>query len=113
MLDSTKRNVIFVGMSDNQKQQTDWQKREIGALWKRESPNQKYFSGHVTVDDFGVEKKLKVLIFTNKSKQKDNQPDFRVYKADDQPQSAQESATEDTQASEEVVNETQVVDDVL
>jgi uncharacterized protein (DUF736 family) len=103
-------------MSDKQKAQTDWQKREIGALWKRESPNQKYFSGHVTVDDFGVEKKLKVLIFTNKSKQKDNQPDFRVYKADDegyQPQSVQTPATEDVVSSGEVVEDTQVVDDVL
>ena len=110
MLDSVEKNGIFVCMSDNQKQQTDWQKREIGALWKRESPNQKYFSGHVT-DSEG--NRVKVLIFTNKSKQKDNQPDFRVYKADDQPQSTRESADESMQASEEVVEEAQVVDDVL
>tara|TARA_Y100001938_G_scaffold131492_1_gene188655 strand:- start:13238 stop:13567 length:330 start_codon:yes stop_codon:yes gene_type:complete len=109
MLDLTERNVIFVGMSDNQKQQTDWQKREIGALWKRESPNQKYFSGHVTDPDGN---RTKVLIFTNKSKQKDNQPDFRVYKADDQPQQSRESATAAV-ASEEVVDDTQMVDDVL
>ena len=105
-------------MSENQKQQTDWQKREIGALWMRESPNQKYFSGHVTVDDFGVEKKLKVLVFTNKSKQKENQPDFRVYKADDQQQAVSTKETEVSESSasvdsEEVVEEASVVDDVL
>ena len=103
---------------DNQKTQTDWQKREIGALWKRESPNQKYFSGHVLVDDFGVEKKLKVLIFTNKSKQKENQPDFRVYKADDQPQQVKQEPIEEStviseEVSQELVEETPVADDVL
>ena len=110
MLDLVKKDAMLVCMSDNQKQQTDWQKREIGALWKRESPNQKYFSGHVT-DTEG--NRQKVLIFTNKSKQKDNQPDFRVYRADEQPQSARQSANESMNASEEVVEETQVVDDVL
>ena len=105
-------------MSENQNQKTDWQKREIGALWMRESPNQKYFSGHVTVDDFGVEKKLKVLVFTNKSKQKENQPDFRVYKADDQQQAVSTKETEVSESSasvdsEEVVEEASVVDDVL
>ena len=98
-------------MSDqnNQNQENEWAKREIGALWVKESPSQKYFSGHVTDPDGN---RTKVLIFTNKSKQKDNQPDFRVYKADDQPQQPRESATAAV-ASEEVVDDTQMVDDVL
>ena len=57
---------------------TDWQKRECGALWKKESPTQKFFSGHVKVDDYGEEKLLK-----------DSHPDFRIYTVDDKkPQSS-------------------------
>ena len=53
----------------------EWSEREVGALWKRSGPNQKYLTGKVKVD--GVEKN--VVIFSNKNKTKDNQPDFRVY----------------------------------
>ena len=113
MLDYNKNYAKLSIMSDNNNQKTDWQKREIGALWKRESATQKYFSGHVTVDDFGVEKKLKVLIFTNKSKDKDNQPDFRVYKADDP--TAPKVVSDDSVEEEVHTSEEQevVVDDVL
>jgi|GEM_PF-1133815 len=60
--------------------QNEWSKREIGALWKREGKTQKYLAGHITFsDEFGSEKRLDVQIFANKNKEKDNQPDFRVY----------------------------------
>ena len=55
----------------------DWQEREIGALWKRSGSNQKYLSGKLKMDDGST---LDVVIFTNKYKNADNQPDFRVYK---------------------------------
>jgi len=54
---------------------SEWSEREIGALWKRESATQKYLTGKLKVD--GVEKN--VVIFSNKHKQKDTHPDFRVY----------------------------------
>ena len=60
--------------------QNDWDKREIGALWKRDGKNQKYLSGHIKFsDEFGSERKMDVMIFANKSKKNDNHPDFRIY----------------------------------
>jgi len=68
-------------MSEEQKKPSEWQQRDIGALWKRQAANggQTYLSGHVKVDEMGVEKTVKVVVFSNKNKEKDNQPDFRVY----------------------------------
>ena len=51
--------------------QNDWDKREIGALWKREGKSQNYLSGHVKFsDEFGAERKLDVMIFANKSRRR-------------------------------------------
>ena len=83
---------------------TDWQKREVGALWLKESSTQKYYSGHVKVDDNGEEKLLKVVVFKNKFKDKDNHPDFRIYSGDDaRPQSKQEEKPEPALADEEIL----------
>lgn len=62
---------------ENNKQQNDWQKRDIGALWKREGKNQKYLSGYFK-DELGEQ--VEIVIFANKYK-KDNPkaPDYRVY----------------------------------
>ena len=60
----------------------EWANREVGALWRKESATQKYFSGHIRLEDeFGEEQTLQVVIFRNKHKQKDNHPDFRIYKS--------------------------------
>jgi len=69
--------------TENSNKQSDWQKRECGALWKKESPTQKYFSGHVKVTDNGEEKMVRLIVFSNRNKEKENQPDFRIYTADD------------------------------
>ena len=58
--------------------ENEWAKREIGALWVKESPSQKYMSGHFT-DQNG--NRVRVVIFTNKHKKKDTHPDYRVYKS--------------------------------
>jgi len=92
-------------MSDTNKS-SEWQKREVGALWKKESPTQKYFSGHIKVDDgMGGEELLKVVIFKNNYKEKDNHPDFRIYSVDDsRPQpSKEEASSEPALADEEVL----------
>jgi hypothetical protein len=69
-------------MSAETKKNNEWQERELGALWKKESTTQKYLSGHVKVDDgMGGEETLQLIIFANKHKQKDNHPDFRIYKS--------------------------------
>lgn len=65
--------------SSNNEKNNDWSKREIGALWKKEGPTQKYLSGYLTVDEFGAKTKLNVVVFSNKNKSKDTAPDFRVY----------------------------------
>ena len=36
-------------MSNSENTNNDWKEREIGALWKRESSNQKYLSGKMKV----------------------------------------------------------------
>ena len=77
---------------ENTEKQSEWSEREIGALWKRESPNQKYLTGKLKVD--GVEKN--VVIFSNKNKQKETHPDFRVYLSRDR--QAVGTSTEDAAA---------------
>lgn len=64
----------------NNNEKTDWAKRDVGALWKREGQNQKYLSGYVKVDELGIERELKIVVFSNKNKN-DNEkaPDYRIY----------------------------------
>jgi len=58
----------------------EWRKREIGALWKRQSPNQKYLSGKVKLPEDYDENEFGIVIFSNKYKEEGSkQPDFRVY----------------------------------
>ena len=51
----------------------------------------KYLSGKVTLGEFGEEQTIQVVIYSNKFKEKDNQPDFRIYKSEPAAQSAQPS----------------------
>jgi len=64
----------------NENQKSDWSKRDVGALWKRESTTQKYLSGYVKIDELGIETEVKIVVFSNKNK-KDNlkAPDYRIY----------------------------------
>ena len=57
----------------------NWKEREIGAFWKRESSNQKFLSGKIEIEG----KKMEVVMFTNNFKEKDNQPDYRLYLSED------------------------------
>jgi|TARA_B100000809_G_scaffold231995_1_gene247540 uncharacterized protein (DUF736 family) len=69
-------------MADNSKTNSDWDKREVGALWTKtsQSSGKKYFSGHFKMEnEFGEEKKVQVVAFYNKDKKSENQPDFRIY----------------------------------
>jgi len=67
-------------METENNNKTDWSKRDVGALWKREGKSQKYLSGYVKVDELGIERELKIVVFSNKNK-KDNEkaPDYRIY----------------------------------
>jgi ribosomal protein L31 len=54
----------------------DWSEREIGALW-RKGGDKPFYSGSLSVKD----QKTEVVIFKNKFKEKDAQPDLRIYKS--------------------------------
>jgi len=87
-------------MSDQQnteqtKSKSNWKEREMGALWKKQGKDQTYLSGRLEVDEFGTKKTIDVVIYSNKYKEKDNHPDFRVYRS----QKLNE-ATEQTQSDE-------------
>ena len=83
-------------MSNSENNTNDWKQREIGALWKRESSNQKYLSGKVKVggEEHGV------VIFTNRYKEEGSkQPDFRVYL--ERPREEEPAAAATNQSSQE------------
>ena len=88
--------------NNSSNKQSEWQKREIGAMWKKESDTQKYFSGHIKIDDYGEEKMVRVVVFSNRNKTKDNQPDFRIYTVDDSKPKPQNESTPQEQTAENV-----------
>lgn len=98
-------------MSNESETKTDWQKREVGALWKKESPSQKYFSGHVKIDDYGEEKLLKVVIFSNRHKSKDSHPDFRIYTVDDSFKKGESKPKSDSNAGDSSSSEPCLADE--
>ena len=62
----------------------EWRQREMGALWRREGKSQNYLSGYVKIGEFGTEKEVRVVVFTNKGKAKNPKaPDFVVYESQD------------------------------
>lgn len=66
--------------NNNNNSKTDWSKRDVGALWKREGKNQKYLSGYIKVDESDPTRELKIIVFTNKNKNENQKaPDYRIY----------------------------------
>jgi uncharacterized protein (DUF736 family) len=95
---------------ENNKQQNDWQKRDIGALWKREGKNQKYLSGYFK-DELGEQ--VEIVIFANKFKNDNPKaPDYRVYlstKSDGTPKTQATATTPKVAAKAAVKTEKKVV----
>jgi len=60
---------------------SDMKRREVGALWKKEgkATGQKFLTGHIKVDEFGTEKLVKIIVFSNKNKTNPKAPDFVIY----------------------------------
>ena len=50
--------------------------REIGALWRKDG-KKPFYSGNLTIGD----EKVEIVIFKNEFKEKDTQPDLRIYKS--------------------------------
>jgi len=64
----------------NNTQQTNNRKDELGALWKKKSKSgMSFLSGYVKVDDLGLEKEIKVVVFANSKKSNEKAPDYRIY----------------------------------
>ena len=83
-------------MSENTEQKSEWQEREIGALWKQSGKNQNYLSGHINQE--------KVVIFTNRGKTENPKaPDFRVYKSKPKEEDAQPVASSTTEEVDELI----------
>jgi uncharacterized protein (DUF736 family) len=72
-------------MSENQDKKSNWKDREMGALWKKKGNSQTYLSGTIEIpsDEYGGKEKVNVVIYSNKYKEKDNHPDFRVYRSEE------------------------------
>lgn len=65
-------------MNNNQQQQN--KNQELGALWKKKSKQGvSFLSGYVKVDDLGIEKEIKVVVFANNNKSNEKAPDYRIY----------------------------------
>ena len=80
----------------------DWSNREMGALWRRQGKNQNYLSGYVKIGEFGTEREVRVVVFTNKGKAKNPKaPDFVVYESQDLQAAATATATATAPAQEE------------
>lgn len=91
-----------------EKQESKWRSRELGALWVRNGKNQKYLSGTINVETMpGVTEPVKVVVFTNKGREKNEKaPDYVVYRSEDseQPQTSVEQVA--TEAAQEVSSAT-------
>ena len=97
-------------MSEETNTESKWRSRELGALWKRQGRNQNYLTGTIRVGEFGVEKEVKVVIFTNKNKSKNERaPDFIVYESE--PAEAKEEGEEATASVAPVVDSEEVNDE--
>tara|TARA_R100000152_G_C6760301_1_gene184350 strand:- start:692 stop:988 length:297 start_codon:yes stop_codon:yes gene_type:complete len=86
---------------------SEWSNREMGALWKRTSKGsgQKYLAGHITIDELGTEKKVKIMAFSNKFKaENEKAPDLRIYLAnteEEETTAKTNKATVSTESSQE------------
>lgn len=79
-------------MLEEQNTKSDWSQREIGAFWTRDSAKGKYLSGSIEVDELGVKKKMRVVMFPNRYKDNDKKPDYVLYVSKDQEDSSSNSA---------------------
>lgn len=86
------------------KQQSEWRNRELGALWVRSGKNQKYLSGTINVETMpGVTEPVKVVVFTNKGREKNERaPDYVIYRSEEASQEKTNVEQVAKQAAEEV-----------
>jgi uncharacterized protein (DUF736 family) len=99
-------------MLEEQSTKSDWQQREIGAFWTRDSSKGKYLSGSIKVDELGVEKKMKVVMFPNRFKDNDKKPDYVLYISKDT-EPAPESGLEPEDKAQEDNKNSEIPDSLV
>jgi len=88
-------------MLEEQSIKSDWSQREIGAFWTRDSAKGKYLSGSIEVDELGVKKKMRVVMFPNRYKDNDKKPDYVLYISKDTESALDQVDTQNSAQSEE------------
>ena len=60
---------------------TNWSKNNLGSLWLKQGKSNKYLSGKIVLQDSNGETITQnIIVFKNKFKEKDNQPDYVIFK---------------------------------
>ena len=71
--------------STENKSTSEWRKREMGALWRKDGKSQQFYSGFLKLNkDTEEEKEIRVVIFLNKMKSSEKSPDLIVYESTEQ-----------------------------
>lgn len=67
--------------STQQNNSTNWSKNNLGSLWLKNGKNSKYLSGKISLQGSNGETITQnIILFKNKYKEKDNQPDYLIFK---------------------------------
>jgi len=88
-------------MSDNthsteNESTSEWRKRELGALWKKEGKSQRFYSGFVKMNKGSPEEKeVRLVIFVNKVKSNERAPDLVIYESTDSNSTTQDKNHDD------------------
>ena len=69
--------------SNTKKEPSEWTKREMGALWKKDGKTQKFYSGFVKVKAGENEEEISLVIFINKHKNSERAPDLIIYRSEE------------------------------
>lgn len=100
-------------MLEEQNTKSDWSQREIGAFWTRDSAKGKYLSGSIEVDELGVKKKMRVVMFPNRYKDNDKKPDYVLYVSKDQEDSSSNLANNSANKSSEETKKEEIPESLV
>jgi len=89
-------------MLEEQETKSEWSKREMGAFWTKDGPKGKYLTGNIEVDELGIKKKIRVVVFANKHKNHDRAPDYVIYKSEPQENSNKKPEVASDQEKEQI-----------
>ena len=71
--------------STETKSTSEWRKREMGALWRKDGKSQQFYSGFLKLNkDTDDEKEVRLVVFLNKMKSSEKSPDLIIYESTEQ-----------------------------